>query len=70
MTMRLVFENRTTIVTYLDNGHLLHIDHTTGQLYRSRETWKDCEGAKRAYDELMRCTDWELIQGSSTGYVS
>jgi hypothetical protein len=59
MMMQMVFENRTTIVTYIDNGHLLHIDHTTGQLYRSRKTWKDCDSAKRAYDEPMRCSRYE-----------
>jgi hypothetical protein len=34
--MKIVFESSTAIVTYLDNGHLLHTDRTSGALYRSR----------------------------------
>ena len=28
--MKIVFESSTAIVTYLDNGHLLHTDRTSG----------------------------------------
>jgi hypothetical protein len=34
--MKIVFESSTAIVTYLDNGHLLHTDRTSGQLRTSR----------------------------------
>ena len=37
--MKIVFESSTAIVTYLDNGHLLHTDRTSGALYRTRGTW-------------------------------
>jgi hypothetical protein len=59
--MKIVFESSTAIVTYLDTGHLLHTDRTSGQLYRSRGTWENFESAKRAYP-LLPGSQWEPIR--------
>jgi hypothetical protein len=59
--MKIVFESSTAIVTYLDNGHLLHTDRTSGALYRSRGTWENFESAERAY-RLLPSSAWEPIR--------
>jgi hypothetical protein len=59
--MQVIFESKTAIVTYLDSGHLLHTDRISGELYRSRGTWKDYESAKRAYPELPR-GQWDPVR--------
>jgi hypothetical protein len=60
--MKIVFESSTAIVTYLDNGHLLHTDRTSGQLYRSRGKWeKNFESAQRAY-QFLPASAWEPVR--------
>jgi hypothetical protein len=59
--MQILFENNTAIVTYLDNGHLLHTDRTSGQLYRSRGTWESFERAQRAY-QFLPSSAWEPVR--------
>jgi hypothetical protein len=61
--MNVVFESNTAIVTYLDSGHMLHTDRTTGELFRSHSTWKDYESAKGAYHDLTS-SDWEPVRHS------
>ena len=56
-----IFESKTSIVTYLDSGHMLHTDRTTGERYRSRGTWNDFESAKRAYHNLPS-GQWEPVR--------
>ena len=58
--MKVVFESKMAIVTYLDSGHMLHTDRTSGEQYRSRGVWKDFESAKRAYPNL-RGSDWDPV---------
>ncbi len=55
--MKIVFENRIAIVTYIA-GRLLYTDKTTGEQYRSRRTWTDFESAKIAYPQLAS-SDWQ-----------
>jgi hypothetical protein len=59
--MKIVFESSTAIVAYLDNGHLLHTDRTSGQLYRSRGTWENFESAQRAY-QFLPGSAWEPVR--------
>ena len=59
--MQIVFESNTAIVAYLDSGHMLHTDRTSGQLYRSRGTWENFESAKRAYHHLPSSA-WEPVR--------
>ena len=59
--MKIVFESSTAIVTYLDNGHLLHTDRTSGALYRTRGTYENFESAKRAY-QFLPSSAWESIR--------
>ena len=59
--MKIVLENSAAIVTYLDNGHLLHTDRTSGALYRSRGTWENFESAKRAY-QFLPGSAWEPVR--------
>ncbi len=55
--MKVVFESRIAIVTYIA-GRLLYTDKTTAEQYRSRRTWKSFESAKAAYPQLAS-SDWE-----------
>jgi hypothetical protein len=55
--MRVVFESKIAIVTYIA-GRLLYTDKTTALQHRSRRTWKNFEIAKTAYGELTS-SDWD-----------
>jgi hypothetical protein len=59
--MKIVFESSTATVAHLDNGHLLHTDRTSGQLYRSRGTWENFESAQRAY-QFLPGSAWEPVR--------
>jgi len=59
--MKIVFESSTAIVAYLDTGHLLRTDRTSGALYRSRGTCENFDSAKRAYPFLL-ASAWNPVR--------
>jgi hypothetical protein len=59
--MKIVFESSGAIVTFLESGHLLHTDRTSGALYRSRTIWENVETAKLAYRNLPGSA-WEPVR--------
>jgi hypothetical protein len=55
---RVIFENKTEVITYTLDGHLLHTHKTNFVQRYSLDTWPDFESAKKAVETDLRHVRW------------